>query len=277
MLGVRQAIPSESEEHVTILQILMACAVLIGITFFILWCVSLVRRDASIVDVFWGLGFVLVAWLSMAISGGSSSRHVVLVALVTLWGLRLSAYLWKRNWGKPEDHRYQSMRKRHGKWFPIVSLVTVFGLQGLVMWVVSLPVQVAALEAEGWTWTATAGVAVWLVGLFFESVGDYQLARFKADPAHQGQVMDRGLWRYTRHPNYFGDFLVWWGHYLVAADERTWWWTIAGPVVMSWLLVRVSGVRMLDRSLSQRVGGYREYMRRTSAFFPLPPKRPSRS
>jgi steroid 5-alpha reductase family enzyme len=198
---------------------------------------------------------------------------LVLAILVTIWGLRLSGYLAWRNWGKPEDYRYAAMRTNHGRWFPIVSLFTVFGLQGTVMWIVSLSIQVSMVRGSSWHAGVWFGLGLWLIGLFFEAVGDYQLAAFKADPAHRGRVMDRGLWRYTRHPNYFGDFLVWWGHYFIAAEPNTWWWTIISPVLMSFLLIRVSGVKLLENSLRTRVTGYDTYLRETSAFFPRIPKR----
>ena len=238
----------------------------------LLWFVSLLRRDASIVDIFWGFGFVLVAWLSLWTSGRFESRGLLLVGMVSIWGLRLAGYLAWRNLRKPEDYRYAAMRERHGKRFAIVSLFTVFGLQGLLMWIISLPIQVGVSRAEAWHLAVPMGVILWAGGLFFESVGDYQLARFKADPANRGHVMNRGLWRYTRHPNYFGDFLVWWGFYLVAVEATSWWWTIIGPLLMSFLLIRVSGVRLLENSLRSRVAGYEEYVRDTSAFFPRPPK-----
>jgi len=239
-----------------------------------LWCVSLIRKDASIVDPFWGLAFVLVAWVSIAASGELSPSALLIAVLVSLWGLRLSGYLFWRNWGQPEDYRYQAMRKKHGNRFPIVSLFTVFILQGLLALVIALPVQVGIATAQGWSLLVLAGILIWLAGLFFETVGDLQLTRFKSEPANRGRVMDRGLWRYTRHPNYFGDFLVWWGLFLVSARADSWWWTIAGPLLMSFLLIRVSGVRLLESSLRSRVEGYEAYKRRTSAFFPLPPKKP---
>jgi len=240
-----------------------------------LWLLSLALRNASIVDIFWGCGFVLVAWTSLACSGRLAIRPLILAAMVTLWGSRLAGYLAWRNIGKPEDYRYAAMRERHGKRFPIVSLFTVFGLQGLLMWIISLPVQVGNSQAESWQLWRAFGVALWLAGLFFEAVGDFQLARFKANTANRGCVMDRGLWRYTRHPNYFGDFLVWWGFYLVAAEPGSWWWTIIGPLLMSFLLMRVSGVRLLESSLRSRVNGYDQYVQTTSSFFPLPPKKRS--
>ena len=243
----------------------------------LLWIASLMLRDASIVDIYWGAGFVLVAWLSLWVSGQSSPNALLLVMMVTLWGLRLATYLAWRNWGKPEDYRYAAMRERHGERFAIVSLATVFGLQGLLMWIISLPIQVGVARPGAWHAGVAGGVILWAAGLFFEAVGDWQLADFKANPANLGQVMNRGLWRYTRHPNYFGDFLVWWGFYLVAVEPASWWWTIIGPLLMSFLLIRVSGVRLLESSLRSRVAGYEEYLRDTSAFFPLPPKRDSRA
>ena len=239
----------------------------------ILWGIASVRRDVSIVDIFWGAGFVLIAWLSLMTSGQQSIDSWLLVAMVTIWGFRLAGYLAWRNLGKPEDYRYREMRERHGRRFMLVSLITVFGLQGMLMWIISLPIQVGVSRASSWHVGTALGVLLWSGGLFFEAVGDFQLARFKADPANRGRVMNRGLWRYTRHPNYFGDFLVWWGFYLVAVERSSWWWTIIGPLVMSFLLVHVSGVRLLESSLKNRVKGYEDYVRSTSSFVPLPPKR----
>ncbi len=251
---------------------------IVAAVLFLLWLVSLPLRNASIVDIFWGLGFVLVAWASLVIGGAASFGPLLIVTLVTVWGLRLAGYLAWRNIGKPEDYRYRQMREHHGTRFPLVSLFTVFALQGLLLWIISLPVQVAILgepggqayEWAGWRWL---GVALWMLGLFFEGVGDWQLARFKARPENRGRVMNRGLWRYTRHPNYFGDFLVWWGLYVVTAQSGSWWWTIIGPLLMSFLLLRVSGVRLLESSLKHRVDGYREYVQTTNAFFPGPKTR----
>ena len=239
------------------------------------WGIATVRHDVSIVDIFWGTGFVLIAWTTQLTSGQTSPIAWLLVAMVTTWGLRLAGYLVWRNWGKDEDYRYQSMRERHGRWFPLVSLFTVFGLQGLLMWIIALPIQVGISRADGWHLGVGIGVVLWAAGLFFEAIGDYQLARFKADAANRGKVMNRGLWRYTRHPNYFGDFLVWWGLYAAALESTAWWWTIVGPLLMSFLLLRVSGVRLLENSLKTRVQGYEEYVRTTSSFFPLPPKKAS--
>ncbi len=238
------------------------------------WLLSLPLRNASIVDIVWGLGFVVVAWVSYLVGDGVEARRLLLAVMVSVWGLRLAGYLLWRNAGKGEDFRYQAMRRKAGSSFAVKSLITVFALQGVIMWVVSLPVQVASVpdSPESIGVLGIAGVAVWAVGLFFEATGDWQLARFKADPANAGQVMDRGLWRYTRHPNYFGDFCVWWGIWLVAAATGIGVVAVVGPLVMSVFLMRVSGVPMLERTIGKRRPGYEDYVRRTNSFFPGPPK-----
>jgi steroid 5-alpha reductase family enzyme len=242
-----------------------------------LWAVSVVLEDTSIVDVFWGSGFVVVAWAAYLLGDGSADRRLLLAVLVTIWGLRLTIYLAHRNLGGGEDYRYAAMRRRHGERWPVRSLFVVFWLQGALLWIVSLPVQVAMGDPtpHGLGVLDLVGTAVWAVGLAFEAVGDWQLSRFKADPANRGKVMDRGLWRYTRHPNYFGDFCVWWGIWLVALATGSAWWTAVGPVVMSVLLTRVSGAALLERSLAKRREGYADYTARTSPFFPWPPRRGS--
>ena len=237
------------------------------------WFVSIAVKNASIVDIVWGFGFVAVAWTVRLRVDGVSARQNLLVVLTSIWGLRLTGYLFWRNHGKGEDFRYRAMRKRWGTQFPLVSLGTVFGVQGVLMFLVSLPVQLGQAATEpDLGWLAAAGVVVWVVGLFFEAVGDAQLARFKKDPDSAGRVMDRGLWRYTRHPNYFGDACVWWGIALVAAETPVGRWGLIGAVVMTVLLRRVSGVTLLEKSLNKRRPGYADYVARTSAFVPRPPK-----
>jgi len=254
--------------------VMLASAAAIAALMLVTWLVSLALDDASIVDITWGLGFVLVAWTSFVVADGSEARRTLVVALTTIWGLRLAGYLAWRNIGKGEDYRYRAMRRRHGDRFPIVSLYTVFGLQGVLMWIVSLPVQAAQVPdtPSGLVLLDYAGIALWCVGMFFETVGDLQLARFKADPGNAGKVMDRGLWRYTRHPNYFGDFCVWWGLYAIALATGDAWWAVAGPAVMTVLLMRVSGVTLLERHMRRQRPGYDEYARRTSEFFPRRPR-----
>ena len=257
------------------MEVLWINAVVVFAAFFGLWLLSLALKDASIVDIYWGLGFAVVAWVTYAVADGDDVRRSLLVVMVTLWAVRLSGYLAWRNIGHGEDRRYQAMRRHWGDRFGVVSLGTVFMLQASLQWVVSLPVQVGQVGTQPAALATldVIGFALWAVGLAFETIGDLQLARFKARKANRGKVMDRGLWRFTRHPNYFGDFLVWWGIYLVAAASSGARWTVIGPLVMSVLLMRVSGVGLLERSLRKRRQGYEEYIRRTSAFFPWFPKR----
>ena len=251
--------------------VLVAALITIACLMLATWSVSLLRRDASIVDIVWGLGFVVVAWASRFVTGASGAGNWLLVAMVTVWGVRLAAYLAKRNLGKGEDFRYKAMRRKHGERFPLVSLYTVFGLQGALMFVVSLPVSLGQRDTDaGAGFVALAGCVVWAIGLYFEVVGNAQLARFKRDPRNEGLVMDQGLWALTRHPNYFGDCLVWWGLAIVASAQGAGLWAFLGALVMTVLLVRVSGAAMLDRLLAKRKPGYAEYMARTSGFIPRP-------
>jgi steroid 5-alpha reductase family enzyme len=240
--------------------------------FVLLWVASLIARDASIVDRFWGIAFIVIASAASAASDGYEARARLVVLLVAIWGLRLSFYITVRNLGAGEDFRYRAMRREWGKQFPIASLFTVFLLQGLLAWIVSLPVQ-AAITADSparITSLDVLGVLVWSAGFLFETIGDWQLARFKDDPRNRGRLLDRGLWRYTRHPNYFGDAVQWWGLWLIAAATGAWW-TAVGPALMTFLLVRVSGVKLLEQRLRSSKRDYEEYCRRTSAFIPMPP------
>ncbi len=236
-----------------------------------IWLLSLWQRDASIVDMFWGAGFVVVVWFTQVIQRAPQGIEWLLPILATIWGGRLTLHLTARNLGEPEDFRYVEMRDKWGSAFPIVSLFTVYILQGTVMWVVSLPLQVtpAGTTQIG---PVILGSVLWAVGLFFEAVGDLQLTAFRAQPENRGQVLDTGLWRYTRHPNYFGDTLVWWGLYFVSGGLTGQWWTWIGPAIMTIFLLRISGVSLLERSLTQSKPQYAAYQARTSAFFPLPPR-----
>ena len=254
-------------------ELLLVAALAIGLLMLATWIVSVIVNDASIVDIVWGLGFVVatgVAYLSSPIDA-MTDRSLLMLLMVGVWGLRLSAYLAWRNIGKGEDRRYQQMRKKSPDSFWLVSLYQVFGLQAILMWTVAVPAVVVHAIDEPLYWLDFVGLGIWAVGLFFETVGDTQLARFKARPDSKGRVMDRGLWRYTRHPNYFGDFCVWWGIYVVAAAGGAWW-TIISPLVMSALLVRYSGAGLLEKTIGRRRPGYEEYVERTNAFFPGPPR-----
>ena len=250
-----------------------ATAVLIAGAMLMLWGLSLAIRDVSIVDVFWGLGFVMVAHFVRVTTAGFLPRAWLVTVLVTAWGVRLGVYLLWRNWGGGEDYRYQAMRKHYGARFWLVSLGVVFGLQGALMWVISLPVQMAVSSPvpTGLGLLDALGTVLVIVGLTCETVGDLQLARFKSDPTSKGRVMDRGLWRFTRHPNYFGDAVVWWGLFAFAlATGHAF--TVVGPVVMTYLLTRLSGVPLLEKKLARTRPQYADYVARTSSFVPWPPK-----
>ncbi len=251
--------------------VMLATAVAIVALMVVVWIISVARTDVSLVDIAWGFGFVVVAWVAFWVVGEAGPRRWLLVVLTSIWGLRLSIYLAWRNLGSGEDFRYQVMRRKSPDTFWWKSLFTVFGLQAILMWMVSLPVQMGPIPDPGLGLLDWLGAAAWVVGIVFEATGDWQLARFKADPANKGKVMDQGLWRYTRHPNYFGDFMVWWGLYLIALSAGQWW-TVVGPIVMSVLLMRVSGVGLLEKTITKRRPGYEEYMERTNAFFPGPPR-----
>lgn len=241
----------------------------------ITWALSVVRRDASIVDIVWAFGFVVVAWIAFALGDGALERKLLVSVLVTIWGLRLTGYtLWRKR-DEGEDFRYREMRTRHGRRFPLISLFSVYLWQGLGMWAVSLPVQAAQVlpSPSGLTALDIAGAALVVGGMVFEFCGDRQLARFRADPANRGKVMDRGLWRYTRHPNYFGDLCVWWGVFVIALAADGAWWTVVGPLTMTAIFMKFFGVPLMERHLAETKPGYADYVRRTSAFFPCPPRR----
>ena len=239
------------------------------------WLISVAYRNVTIVDSLWGLGFVLIAWLTFFLSDGYGGRKMLIAILVTLWGLRLSLYLSWRNWEKGEDPRYGTWRIKSGERFWLVSLFKVFILQALFLWVISLALQIGQLaETPGsFTWLDASGIIVWAIGFTFESLGDWQLARFKSDPANKGRVMDRGLWAYTRHPNYFGEFLVWWGIFLITLSTPNSWWTIISPIIITAVLLKMTGIPLTEQELVKNRPGYSDYVKRTSAFVPwLPAK-----
>ena len=232
------------------------------------WTASLVRRDVSIVDSLWSLMILAAALVSVSLAPGTGERAGWLIALAALWAVRLSAHITWRGWGKPEDRRYQAIRARNQPNFALKSAYLVFGLQALLAWIVALPLMAAAQSAAPATWLDLAGGALALFGIAWESVADWQLARFSATRA-SGEVLDTGLWRYSRHPNYFGEFCVWWGFWLVALSAGAWW-SVVSPVLMSVLLMRISGVPMLEAGMAARRPAYRDYVERTPAFFPGP-------
>lgn len=235
------------------------------------WAVATVRRNVGLVDIFWSLFLLLAALVYFLSNPDPGARALLTLALVGAWSLRLAGYLAARNWNAPEDHRYRAIRARNEPGFAWKSLYLVFGLQAVLAWLVAAPLA-AAISAPGPLGAFdVAGAVIVVFGIAWETVGDAQLARFKADPANAGQVMDRGLWRYSRHPNYFGEFCVWWGFYAIALGTGAWW-TVVSPLLMSVLLLRVSGVTLLEKDIGERRPAYRDYVARTNAFFPGSPK-----
>ena len=239
--------------------------------FTILWCVSLIVADASIVDIFWGLGFMVIGWFYVAtVPETATARGVLVCLLVSLWALRLSLFIGFRNLGSGEDFRYRQWRDEAGANFWWISYFKVFLLQAILLWVVSSPLLLAQLGGQSSRWSVIDLVAVllWSVGFLFETVADWQLARFKKNPANSGRVMRTGLWSLSRHPNYFGEALLWWGIGLLALPVGGWL-SLLGPLMITFLLLKVSGVAMLDAALEERRPGYAEYIRSTPAFLPL--------
>jgi steroid 5-alpha reductase family enzyme len=237
----------------------------------LLWLVSLRLRDASIADPFWGPGFVVVTTTYLLVDGRFSARGVLALVLVSAWAARLGWHLLRRNRRDGEDPRYQAMRARHGDRFAGRSLVSVFWLQGGLLWLISAPLYGAVVsDAPLGAWDV-AGTLVFAAGLVMETMADLQLARFRADVTLRGTVLDTGLWRYSRHPNYFGETVLWWGLGLLGIGSGAAW-TLAGPAIITFLLLRVSGVTMLEQTLRASKPGYAEYVRRTSSFIPRPPR-----
>ena len=233
--------------------------------------VSKIVGKHAVIDTTWGLLFVTAAVVVAVRSDGDDVRRWLLLVLPTVWGLRLAAYTGKRSWGKPEDPRYKELLDKQPGNGDLYALTHIYLLQGVLAYLISAPILVGGFERADVGPLAWVGVAVWAVGLFFESVGDAQMARFRADPGNKGKLIDTGLWRYTRHPNYFGDACIWWGIFLVAADALPGVATVFSPIVMTLLLTIGSGARILEKSMSKR-DGWDEYAARTSMFFPLPPR-----
>jgi len=255
---------------VTLAATAAALLVMMAVTFGI----ALKVGKHSVVDTAWGIGLALVALVALvsSIGYGQPARRATLAAASVIWGLRLAVYIGVRNRGKPEDPRYRDLLSRAKGDKNLYALRTIYLLQALILWLATLPVQAGMLDRAPAGPLTVVGAVVWLGGFVFESVGDWQLARFKADPAHKGQIMDRGLWRYTRHPNYFGDFCMWWGLFLISLGSWAELPTIVGPLLMTFLLTRGSGQRLTERRMADRPQ-YADYIARTSGFIPLPPKR----
>ncbi len=240
-----------------------------------LWLISIVLKNVSIVDAFWGLGFILAATYYFLYSDGMAHRKLLVLCLVIIWGFRLSIFIGWRNWGKGEDFRYQKFRQDYGPhryWW--LSFFQTFLLQGVLMWLVSAPLLAAQYHqgAPSLGWLDYLAVLIWLIGIGFEAIGDYQMSRFKANSSNKGKVLNHGLWKYTRHPNYFGDAMVWWafGIFGLAAGN---YYVLLAPLLMNILLLKISGVALLEKSLKADKPQYQDYMERTNAFFPWFPKK----
>ncbi|WP_293779649.1 DUF1295 domain-containing protein [uncultured Oxalicibacterium sp.] len=234
------------------------------------WLYGTWRRNVHVIDSMWSLYFLLTAYV-VALQQTQTTRSIFVLFVATLWALRLSGYLTLRNWGKPEDHRYQKIRENNSPHFWIKSLYLVFGFQMLLAWCIALPLIAGIQSSATFNWLDVIGLTVALFGIAYEGIADWQLYRFKQDPANRGKVLDHGLWAWSRHPNYFGECATWWGFFLIAAAAGHWW-TIFSPIVMTTLLLKVSGVSLLEKNIHERRPAYRDYIARTSTFIPWPPK-----
>lgn len=238
-----------------------------------LWfLVSVIKKRNDVADVAWGLGFVLLACTSFVLAGGDSTRGLLVTVLVGIWGLRLAWHIHSRHRGKTEDYRYQSWRNEWGKWFYVRSYAQVYLLQGVLLFLIALPVlTINNSTGSSLGWLDLLGVVVWLIGFTFEAVGDAQLSAFMANPENKGSLMQSGLWAYTRHPNYFGEVTLWWGIWLVSLSVPNGFFTVIGPACITVLILFVSGIPMLEKKMAEHPA-FAEYKRRVSVFFPLPPK-----
>jgi len=252
----------------------LAAAGTIAVIFLVAWRVSVAVHNASVADVAWPVAITAVAWVVYGLADGNRSRRLVLVTMATVWGVRLAAHLAWRVWRHPEDHRYAMVRRRHASDFARWSLWAIFGAQAVAAWVVALPLQAGQVgdRPRALTLAAVFGLALFAVGFVFETVADWQLARFRSRPGTEGRVLDQGLWAFSRHPNYFGEFCVWWGIFFVMAPVPGGFASVVSPMLMTLLLLRVTGVARTERTIRHRRPGYVAYSRVTNAFFPGPPR-----
>jgi steroid 5-alpha reductase family enzyme len=239
-----------------------------------LWfVVSLIKKRNDVADVAWGLGFVLITWVSFVLSDDSGVRGLLVGILVSIWGLRLALHIHARNKGKAEDYRYLAWRKEWGKWFYTRSYLQVYLLQGLLLFLIALPIMaINKNNGLSFNWLDVFGVIIWIFGFYFEALGDAQLAHFVKNPANKDKIMQNGLWAYTRHPNYFGEVTLWWGIFIVSLGSAHSIYTIIGPLTITILILFVSGIPLLEKKYAKRPD-FEEYKKRTSVFFPLPTKK----
>lgn len=253
----------------TILFSILAVFVFMNLVFVL----SLILKNASIVDIFWGIGFVVVAWFTLILNGNYGLGQVVTTLLVTAWGLRLAIHIYTRNKGKGEDWRYKKWRDDWGKTFLIRSYLQIFMLQGFFMLLVaSSIIFINSRESNGSFILTLVGTNLWLLGFVFETVGDWQLMKFKSDPKNKGKIMTEGLWKYTRHPNYFGEVTQWWAIFVIALGFKFGFATILSPIVITYLIIGISGIPMLEKKYEKNEE-FQKYKKRTSAFFPKPPRK----
>lgn len=238
----------------------------------ITWVVSVFKKDVSIVDSLWSIMFLVAALYVVWMTPEVSTKSWLLLGLVTLWALRLSIFITIRNWGESEDRRYREIRSNNNPNFAIKSLIIVFGLQAVLAWIISIVLLPGLYLAPDFSPLDSVAIGLWGLGMFFEVKADLQLYAFKQNPASKGKVLDTGLWRYSRHPNYFGEFLVWWAFFLMVVTTGAWWSVIA-PIVMTVLLLKVSGVGLMEKDITERRPLYQRYIETTNAFFPWPPRK----
>ncbi|MFW6284000.1 MAG: DUF1295 domain-containing protein [Desulfosalsimonas sp.] len=238
------------------------------------WVIRLVRKNASVADIFWGAGFVLVAWLTFFQADGFFQRKLILAIMVTVWGMRLFIHIAARSRGKGEDPRYAAWRAQYGQRFWLVSLYKVFLVQAIFLWVIAISLQYGqvAPQPARLTWLDGAGFLIWLTGLVIEAVADWQLRGFLSAPENRGRVMDQGLWRYSRHPNYFGETLVWWGIFVMVLSAPLGFLTIVSPLTITYTLLRLTGVTLMEETEFSDNPEYQAYIRRTNAFVPWFPR-----
>lgn len=257
--------------------ILIVNAVIVAACFVLLWIISIATRDPSFVDSWWALGLALLAATSLFQIADPGPRNILLATLCVIWGLRLGLYLlwrWRSNGADPRYEKMMANAKRNRGWsFAMASLLMVFALQAPLQFIVGLPVMLGQSGSADIGVLSYVGAALAIFGIAFESIGDLQLVRFKADPANRGKVLDIGLWRYTRHPNYFGDACVWWGLYLIAAQSPIGLWALPGPILITFLLTRFSGMPTVEGSMRKKRPDYEAYIKRTSGFIPWFPKK----
>jgi len=237
-------------------------------TWFIL---SVIKQRNDVADIAWGLGFVALAWASYFAFGTFSTTALLVNGLITVWGVRLATHIAQRNRKKPEDRRYQAWKEEWGQWVYPRSFLQVFMLQGALLFLIALPTLSVNQASSDFSLLQFLGLGIWLIGFFFEVVGDWQLKKFIAEPKNKGKIMQSGLWKYTRHPNYFGEVTLWWGIFVLALGSPLGWWGIIGPITITVLILFVSGVPLLEKKYAGRED-FEVYKQKTSVFLPLPPR-----